>query len=473
MMRQHLCIAMIVAACAIAAFLLFTHGRGYLTDPGTLAALIAVECILAAVWNYRSRFFFVLMAAFVWAGIGLPFAAAWTSGRWFVLAVGVSAGCIAYLRECRLHLTIFHSAAFMCAATAIVSANISDFPQAALFKALSLLLLFIYGVTGARLAALSREKQFLSSLVAGCEGTVYACGVAYFVFRYRLLGNPNSLGAVMGVVAVPLFLWEILSSEQPTRRLRFTFAMVVALFLLFSSYARAGIVAAILSSLLLCLAAGRYRVMVKGACLALLLAIAAAALAPRAETSDLTSTFLYKGKREQGLLGSRRSVWDSTVAIIEAHPWLGVGFGTSKTSDEEVQPSEFAFHSEQPITREHGNSYLAITEWVGLLGDLPFLFLLLLTLVNVVRVFRDLRRSGCVAAFAVPIATIMVAGLIHAAFEDWLFAVGYYLCVFFWSLAFILADLASQRAPVPLPVSSHPQRDYSPNFSPVQHASVF
>jgi hypothetical protein len=31
--------------------------------------------------------------------------------------------------------------------------------------------------------------------------------------------------------------------------------------------------------------------------------------------------------------------------------------------------------------------------------------------------------------------------LVHAAFEDWLFAVGYYLCVFFWSLAFIMVDV--------------------------------
>ncbi|HEX8814007.1 MAG TPA: O-antigen ligase family protein [Terriglobales bacterium] len=470
MMRRYLFVAMGITASAIAVLLLLSRGQGYLTDPGILAILTAIEFILAAVWSFRSRFFLVLMAAFMWAGIGLPFAAAWTSGRWFVLVAGVSAGCLAYLKESQLHLAAFHFAAFMCAATAIVSANISDFPQAALLKALSLSLLFLYGLTGARLAALGREKQFLSSLVIACEGLIYACGVAYFGFHYRLLGNPNSLGAIMGVVAVPLFLWEILSSEHRNRRLRFTIAMMVALLLLFGSYARAGIVAAIFSSLLLCIAAGRYRALIKGACLALLLAVTAATLTPRPETSDLTSTFLYKGKREQGLLGSRRSVWDNTVAVIEAHPWLGVGFGTSKTSDEEIQPSEFAFHSEQPITREHGNSYLAITEWVGLLGDLPFLFLLSLIVVNAARIFIALRRSGKVIAPAVPIATIMVAGLVHAAFEDWLFAVGYYLCVFFWSLAFILADLAPWPSPLPVPPFAPP--DCAPNFSSAHHAPV-
>jgi hypothetical protein len=37
---------------------------------------------------------------------------------------------------------------------------------------------------------------------------------------------------------------------------------------------------------------------------------------------------------------------------------------------------------------------------------------------------------------------VMVAALIHAGFEDWLFASGSYLCVWFWSLAFILVDVA-------------------------------
>jgi len=38
-------------------------------------------------------------------------------------------------------------------------------------------------------------------------------------------------------------------------------------------------------------------------------------------------------------------------------------------------------------------------------------------------------------------AMVLVAGLVHAVFEDWLFAVGYHLCVFFWTMAFLLRDL--------------------------------
>jgi uncharacterized RDD family membrane protein YckC len=45
--------------------------------------------------------------------------------------------------------------------------------------------------------------------------------------------------------------------------------------------------------------------------------------------------------------------------------------------------------------------------------------------------------------YAVPLAFICLAGLVHAFFEDWLFAVGYYLSIFFWSSVFILSDLQS------------------------------
>ena len=36
---------------------------------------------------------------------------------------------------------------------------------------------------------------------------------------------------------------------------------------------------------------------------------------------------------------------------------------------------------------------------------------------------------------------VVLAGLLHAGFEDWLFAVGYYLTVFFWVAAFLLMDV--------------------------------
>lgn len=37
---------------------------------------------------------------------------------------------------------------------------------------------------------------------------------------------------------------------------------------------------------------------------------------------------------------------------------------------------------------------------------------------------------------------VVLAGLIHAGLEDWLFAPGYYISVFFWCMAFVFVDEA-------------------------------
>src|SRR5580698_6969850 len=313
---------------------------------------------------------------------------------------------------------------------------------------MSLLLLFLYGSSGARVAVMGREKGFFSSLLLGCELLVYISAISYFIFHFEMFGNPNSLGAVMGVAAVPMLLWGILMSEQPTTSWRRTFAFAIALLLLFSSYARAGIAAAVVSCVLVCIALRRYRLLVRGSCIALLLAVFVMVVVPFHEqpSESLTSVFLYKGHREDGILASRRSIWDETYSVIQAHPWLGSGFGTSPTSSEVVRRPE-SFESFREATREHGNSYLAITEWVGFAGDVPFVALILLLVVNVARALRQMRRTGNVFSPVIPLAGVLAAGLVHAAFEDWLFAPGYYLCIFFWSLAFIMADVLPATAP--------------------------
>jgi len=59
-------------------------------------------------------------------------------------------------------------------------------------------------------------------------------------------------------------------------------------------------------------------------------------------------------------------------------------------------------------------------------------------------------------------AAVVAAGLVHAAFEDWLFAVGYYLCIFFWIFAFAMIDvlpaLKMAASPVIVPPSPRPWR---------------
>ena len=315
------------------------------------------------------------------------------------------------------------------------------------------------------MAVMGREASFFLKLLLGCELLVYITAISYFIFHAEIFGNPNSLGAVMGVAAVPVLLWGILVSERPTTRWRRTFAFALALLLLFSSYARAGIAGAAVSCILLCVALRRYGLLLKGWAIALALAAFVAAVVPfhQQPSDSLTSVFVYKGQREDGILASRQPIWDETVSTIQEHPWLGSGFGTSPTSSEVVQQPE-SFESLREATREHGNSYLAITEWVGFVGDIPFFGLVVLIAVNVGRALAQMRRTGNVLSPAIPLAGVLAAGLMHAAFEDWLFAPGYYLCVFFWTLAFIMVDVLPATAPSAAPAAQSAPRAMDSRF---------
>jgi O-antigen ligase len=166
----------------------------------------------------------------------------------------------------------------------------------------------------------------------------------------------------------------------------------------------------------------------------------------RHNDSSVSSFFLYKGHEDVGVMGSRQSIWDETSAIIREHPWFGSGFGTSLKNG--MEDAEFGrYSSSSATTREHGNSYMAIVEGVGLLGVVPFFTLVLMLALKVGGTFSWLHRTANLHHYSVPVAMILAAGLIHAAFEDWLFAVGYYLCVFFWMLAFAFLDLLPASSP--------------------------
>jgi len=424
---------------------------GYLTDIRLLGGLVFLQVLAAIVWNYRQGFFLALILSFLWAGTSLPMQGVWSSGRWVVLAAGAGAGLLIYLRDDHHHFGVFHLVALGCVLTATVSALVSDDTRVSVLKAASLFLLFLYGATGARLAVVGREAKFFLGLLLGCEILVYFTGLAYFVVRSEIFGNRNSLGVAMGVVAWPILLWGVLVARRLSVRRRRTFALAICLLLLLGSYARAGIAAAAVSSALLCIGLRRYRLLFKGVAVALLGAILVAAFVPLeggtdADDTSLFSRFIYKGMPTMGVWGSRMPVWDRTMSSLHAHPWFGTGFGTS--SAEYSQPETSAsFASTANTRREHGSSYLAITEWVGLLGVVPFLILLLLVGVNINQAFTWMRRTGNPLSPAIPVAAFLAGGLVHAGFEDWLFAVGYHTCVFFWALAFMLPDLLPAAVP--------------------------
>jgi len=446
----------VILAVSLAAGGAALYRPAYLGNAYYLGALLFLQGLLAAIWKYEQRFFPVLVVAFLWAGMSVPFYTVWTAGRWAVLAVGAIVGFALYIRSEHPRFSTFHLVAMFTVLAALVSAGVSSFPIVSFMKALSLLLLFLYASTGARLALGGREEKFFPRLLFLVEMVVYASVVFYLVLRKPIYGNPNSLGAIMGVVAVPLLFWGVLTVEGKTRQRRAIFVLMLSIGLLFYSQARAGILAALISCCLTCVALRRYRLLIQGTVAFVCMAALSVALIPsepiadmpvQRQDSSLALTLLYKGHEEGGLLESRLTPWDETVSVIRRHPWFGSGFGTGlNNSEDDVAVGEYSTVS--AATREHGNSYLAILEGVGLLGVLPFMTLVVMLALKLGGVFTWLRRSANVGHYVTPVAMVLTAGLVHAGFEDWLFAVGYYLTVFFWVLAFSFLDILPAAAPV-------------------------
>src|SRR5437764_7052653 len=443
---------LIVMSCCAAGAYLALFCPGYANNSEYLGGLIFLQIVIAALWKYRQRFFPALQIVFLWAATFSPFVSAATVGRWFVLAVGAFVGLVVYMKDRSHRFGAFHLVACCCVVAAFISAMVSSYPALAALKALSIFLLFLYGAAGARLAVGGREAQFLSGLFVGVEILVYINVAIHFILRVSLFNNLNSLGALTGVALTPLLAWGVATSNEIATRRRRSFAFILAILLLLSSFARAAIVGALLSCILLCIVLRQYRLLVKGLAVSLAAAALIAAVAPP-ESSDgdsLADVFVYKGKRQAGLLGSRQTPWQQTFSVIQEHPWFGSGFGTSKTAVGEVVETR-GFASNSKFTREHGSSYLAILEWQGLVGVSPFLALVLVVAVNAGKVLVSVRRTSDASFPALPMALVLIAGLVHAAFEDWMFAVGYYLCVFFWSFAFVLNDFVSRKIAVQMP----------------------
>ncbi|HEY4905403.1 MAG TPA: O-antigen ligase family protein [Candidatus Sulfotelmatobacter sp.] len=436
---------------------------GYFTSETYMAGFIGLELLAVALWRFRQIFFALLMYVFLSAGSALPGASFSTRGRWILLGIGALVGALIMLKERQFRLGFFHLIALSCVMAGLVSAAVSRYPDLAMLKALSLFLLFLYAASGARLAVEGRERRFLNGLVIGGEILV-AGTAAFYAAGIEVMGNPNSLGAVMGVVGIPVLLWGILVSGKGSKdtlaRRRRVLLFFICMYLVYYSHARAGMLAAAISSALLCVGLREYKMLMKGCGMLLMIVAGAAVLQPQTVSSSVsmfTSDVVYKS-HDQGVLASRQSPWNEAMDSIRTHFWFGTGFGTTDTAhDSTITTGNFA--SNFAVTAEYGSSYLAILVWVGAIGALPFLLLLLLVARSVIRTFLWMRATGSALHPAVPLALVVVAGLVHAGLEDWLFAVGYYLCVFFWSMAFVLVDIA--------PVSS---RASAVSFSPLPNA---
>ena len=464
-MKPHTKVALWLAG-AVLMLLFLRRYLAYFSTPLYLEGLILLEIVVATLWRFEVVFFPFLMVIFLLAGSD-PGLLAGVAGsvRWVVLAMGAPVGAVLWIRRRQHPFTALHLAALFCVLSALASAMMSNVPMISLLKVASLFLLFLYASTGARLAIVGREERFMRGLLVASEVVVFVCALGALM-GLSLMGNPNSLGAVMAVALAPLLLWGFVVAQTPAERYRRGAALLVCSFLLYSSLSRASLLAAAVSAVVFCVCLRRQRLLLRGAFLCVFFLSVAAVARPEQFSefvSATTENVVYKGKREQGLLGSRKNPWEDGIALVKEHPWFGTGFGTSDVGEVSARSSldvVGGLYTGAGALREHGNSYLAITEYMGLFGVMPFVFLLFLVVRMMVQMCLWMRRTSNIYHPGIPMAMVLVAGLVHAFFEDWLFAVGYHLCVFFWIMAFLLKDL------LPSPAGANTSYN-SPAYSPI------
>jgi O-antigen ligase len=420
-------------------------------DVSFLGAILLLEIIVISLWNYDQRFLVLLIITFLWAGMHIPLQGASVLGRWVVLGAGTLVGLAIWIKAPRRNFHSIHLVSFFCIIMAFVSATVSQYVQMASLKAASLTLLFLYCVSGARLAAVGREDRFFRGLILGSEITVGLSAFLYFGLGYQIWGNPNSLGAAMSIGVFPILLWGWLTTEGQVAKLRRLAALLVCTYLIRFSLSRAAMISMAVITIVFCLCLHRYKLLVKIMAIVLFFVAASGMMAPQKlndQLTDLKDAFLYKGHKSEGIIGSRQGPWEKSINSIKQHPWFGTGYGTSPTG---VDPGvSFGTTSSTAETeREHGSSYITIVEWVGLVGVLPFFALLIITMWNVWKVCGLMNRTAEVRYYSIPLAMVVLSGFIHASFEDWMFAVGSYLSLFFWVCAFVLADLVPNPNAIP------------------------
>lgn len=414
----------------------------YFTSQTNLAVILGLELLIVAIWMYRIVFFWVVVLSFLFAGSNLQIVTGWTTIRWGVLATGAVVGLLIVLKEGRLRFRAFDLIALIALLATLISATVSLYPQVVLLKVVSMLLLFVYAGTGARIAATEREGRFVLGLLTGCEIFVGAMAISYAV-RFEAMGNANSLGAVMGAVCAPVILWGALLGGRPWVRRRRMILYTVCLILAFMSGARAAIGTVFVSSAFLLLALRQYKRLIGGA-MAMAMVVSAFSLYKPYAVQSAASSFMYKGGTESILL-SRASPWQVAVNNISEHPWFGMGLGTTASGNPSAEGQSLVT-STTVVTTENGSSYLALLSGVGIIGALPFGVVLIVVIVKILRTWSWMRTTGSAFHPAVPLAILIFAGLLHAAFEDWMFAAGNYLCVLFWVSVFIFADVTPEAS---------------------------
>lgn len=249
--------------------------------------------------------------------------------------------------------------------------------------------------------------------------------------------NANYLGRVLALMAVPSILIRLNLKERPKRFFKLVNYLLIfsALFLLIASRSRASILAVVV--LLVVFYLFKDRSVVKNTLVlvfsCVLFGITAYLVTPDKARQYIYADYVLKYESSDGIYSTRGDMYSDRILGIAEKPVYGWGYGIkpklNKTNNDPKKMND----------TEKGNSYLAFFEEVGLLAGIMYLGIFCLLL------FQCARHTSCRADSKRRIESaillgIILAGVVHANFESWLFYFGSFISNYFWLI------LLSQRS---------------------------
>lgn len=404
-----------------------------------LAFVFGISLIYVIAFKYERWSLALVMLAFFWAGMAMPLQGFWLQARWVVLSIATIRGIAGLVKnQPPLTFGMMHFLPLLQAIILVVSYVNSVNPFLTLLKGLTVLVMMVYVLTGARAILVREEVEIRRVMIGFAELFAYVTAASYGVFQHRLYGNPNALGAFTGVLVWPILFSDAFSKKPLLSVKRRYAALALCGYFLMQSMSRASILGAAVASMFIMLCDRRRVVQIVRI---MLFAMPFAVLNHYYPEygQNLIETYIYKG--HEVVLKSRESYWAKSWDYIKEKPWFGYGFGVDPGS---YGQWEFGYESGEG-DRERGSSLLALLEGVGFLGGSPILVFLLALLFRLWRTAARHRQSDGGLSLSAVLGSILLGATAHSLFEGWLLATGFYLCIFFWSLVFIYYDLETRK----------------------------
>jgi len=405
----------------------------YIAD--ILAFVFSISLLYVIVFKYERWSLVLVMLAFFWAGMLVPLQGFWLQARWAVLFIAMIRGIAGLVKNTPpLTFGVMHFLPLLQAIVLVVSYVNSVNPFLTVLKGVSVLIMMVYVLTGARAILVREEVEIRRVMIRFAELFSYVTAILYGVFQHRLYGNPNALGAFTGLLIWPILFSDAMASNPLLGRKRRYAALFLCGYFLLQSMSRGSILGAVVASMFVMLCERR-RVMQLVRILLFALPAAALNYLYPEYGRNMVDTYIYKG--HDMVLKSRESYWQKSWDYIKEKPWFGYGFGVDPGS---YGQWEFGFESGEG-DRERGSSMLALLEGVGVIGAIPMLLFLLGLFYKLWGTAARYRRSSSGLSLSSTLGSILIGALSHSIFEGWLLATGFYLCIFFWSIVFIYFDL--------------------------------